>query len=181
MLTFILVIEIKLNHKINIDKNDLLKIIHLLDSNKSNSNIHNNQLIKQLEILVIEKNKREFDLIKQIDELKSEKKFLDDIISNQNEYALKERIKEPQSILNSTISNNETDDSTSSSSSSSSSSPSQSISISIVGLSKNIRHHHHNHMQHQKYDNGKISYEKNLTNNDYADDDEDIVVILDEK
>jgi hypothetical protein len=35
-------------------------------------------------------------------------------------------------------------------------------------------------MQHQKYDS-KISYEKNLTNNDYADDDEDIVVILDEK
>ncbi len=137
-------------------------------------------LVKAIELTLLNtQSKRELELLKQIDDLKREKQSHDDLLNSHfgcSSVVMNEKIKEPPSILssstedenelllpirNSNIRNNFN----------------QKQQIISIGLSKTVTKHQHKYHNHSSI----ITYEKNLTNNQYADDDEDIVVILDEK
>ena len=103
--------------------------------------------------LLSAQSKRELELTNQIDDLIKEKKRHDDLL-NSVCCTNQERIKEPPSILSSST---EDENCTY-----------LDRQIISIGLSKTVSNSHSRH---------SIIYEKNLTNNQYADDDEDIVVI----
>lgn len=152
-------------------KYEFNQVINLINKEIVNNNLEENEqefklnvLKQKVEHLLQQKNLREHELLQQIDELSREKKLLDDLVSTHIEY--KERFKEPNSIINSTTDELSKDDELE---------PIKPKIVRQIGLSKTIK------PKNFGLSESKICYEKNLTNNDYADDDEDIVVILDEK
>lgn len=147
---------LKSKQVIRVQKNEVNQALHLLASEtKTNTN---QSLLNGIETLIANKNKKETELLKLIDELNYEKKLVDDLISTQIDY--KERFKEPPSILSSLTSDESTNKDI------------KNTKIISIGLSKTVR---------GNYDLKGSTYETSLTSNEYADDDEDIVVILDEK